>query len=70
MIKPLENWTPFSSPEEKLDYLKAHKLTPPSYEEPKQLYYEGAYCNEMRPCDVIGYVDNATAVIRIGIRSL
>lgn len=66
MIKPPDNWTPFSSPEEKLAYLKAHKLTPPSYDEPKQLYYEGIYSDGVQKCDAVGFVDPATVVIRIG----
>lgn len=66
MIKPPDNWMPFSSPEEKLAYLKAHKLTPPSYDEPKQLYYEGIYSDGVQKCDAVGFVDSTTVVIRIG----
>lgn len=65
MIKPEEGWTAFSDANEQLEWLKSHQLTPPSYEAPKPLFYEGMYCNEVSECTVVGYADNWTAVIKV-----
>lgn len=65
MIQPPKEWIPFENAEEQLDWLKSHKLTPPTFEQPKKLYYEGVYCKELCECTVVGYVDDWTAVICI-----
>jgi DNA polymerase-3 subunit epsilon len=59
-------WQAFSSPEEQLTYLKEHKLTPKTFTAPKELYYAGIYQSQPVICTVEGYVDNYTAVIKVG----
>ena len=66
MIQPPNEWYRFSSDDEQLNWLKSHKLTPQTHNKPKQLYYEGIYCNKAQECQVVGYVDKWTAVISIG----
>lgn len=64
-IEPL-SWSPFSSEEKRLDYLKEHKLTPKTYKEPKPLFYNGIYAEGTEVCTAEGLVDENTLVIRVG----
>ncbi len=60
------HWTPFATPEERLDYLKEHKLTPKTYTAPKELVYAGIDAAEPVPCTAEGTAGGYTLVIRVG----
>lgn len=64
-IAPQE-WFPFSTDEQRLDYLKEHKLTPKTYKEPKPLFYSGIYAEGTEVCTAEGLVDENTLVIQVG----
>lgn len=64
-IAPLD-WSPFSSDEKRLEYLKEHKLTPRTHKEPKPLFYSGIYAEGTEVCTAEGLVDENTLVIRVG----
>lgn len=64
-ISPI-TWEPFSSDEERLSYLKEHKLTPKSYKEPKPLFYSGIDAEGSELCTAEGTVDACTLVIQVG----
>lgn len=64
-ITPPE-WSPFSSEEKRLDYLKEHKLTPKTYKEPKPLFYSGIFAEGTEVCTAEGLVDENTLVIKVG----
>lgn len=64
-IQPIQ-WVPFASDEERLTYLKEHKLTPKTYAAPKELFYAGIDAAEPVPCTAEGIVDSCTLVIKVG----
>lgn len=64
-IQPIQ-WEPFASDEERLTYLKEHKLTPKTYAAPKELVYAGIDTSEPVPCTAEGLVDSCTLVIKVG----
>lgn len=64
-IPPRSEWTRLNTPEDLLQYLKAHKLAPEKATEPKTLYYEDPFSHDVTPCTVCGYVDPWTTVIDI-----
>lgn len=65
MIRLPKGWTVFSDAEEKLLYLKKHRLTPKNDSEPNQLFYHDDYCGRVCECTVVGFVDETTTVIQM-----
>lgn len=59
-------WQPFTSEEERLTYLKEHKLTPKGAKVPKPLFYSGIDAEGTELCTAEGVVDAITLVIRVG----
>lgn len=63
MISPQEGWFKFGSINEKMDYLRKHKLISEKATEIKTIYYNGLYVDKITTCDVCGYVDSDIAII-------
>ena len=64
-IAPRGVWQPFNSDEELLQFLKEHKLLAPTINELKRYYYNGIFSNGYIPCDICGYEDEISIVIKI-----
>lgn len=62
------NWQPFASDEERLNYLKEHKLAPQGAKAPKALFYSGVFAEGTEPCTAEGTADSCTLVIQVGER--
>lgn len=60
------NWQPFASEEERLDYLKEHKLAPKGAKAPKPLFYSGIDAEGTELCTAEGTAGPVALVIRIG----
>ncbi len=60
------NWQPFASDEERLNYLKEHKLAPKGAKAPRELFYSGAFAEGTEPCTAEGTADACTLVIQVG----
>lgn len=63
-------WTPFVSEEERLNYLKEHKLTPKTFKEPKPLFYSGMEAEGSELCTAEGTAGPHTLVIAVGEKYL
>ena len=64
MIPPKDGWVRFETVDEKIQYLKTHKLMPGKSDAPKPLFYRGAYSDAYLPCDVVGR-DGIMSVISV-----
>lgn len=64
MIPPKDGWIRFRTPDEKIQYLKKHKLMPSKADTPKPLFYRGAFSDEYLLCDVVG-ADGIMSVISV-----
>lgn len=65
MITPKREWKEFESIEEKLLKLKEYKIISQGAKEVKDLYYKGAYTEDVDLCDVVGFVDENEIVLNI-----
>lgn len=64
-IQP-SSWQPFVSDEDRLNYLKEHKLSPKGAKVPKTLFYSGFYAEGTEPCTAEGTAGATGLVIRVG----
>lgn len=65
MISPVKEWIPFANLDEKLSYMKEHRLLPTSATFPKSLVYTGPYVDKPTLCELVGYVNPYSCVLRI-----
>lgn len=65
MLTPRREWKEFNSIEEKLLKLKEYKIISAGAKEVKDLYYKGAYTEDVDLCDVVGFVDENEIVLNI-----
>jgi DNA polymerase III epsilon subunit-like protein len=65
MLTPKREWKEFDSIEEKLLKLKEYKIISSGAKEVKDLYYKGAYTEDVDLCDVVGFVDENEIVLNI-----
>ena len=65
MLTPKREWKEFNSIEEKLLKLKEYKIISAGAKEVKDLYYKGAYTEDVDLCDVVGFVDENEIVLNI-----
>lgn len=63
MLNPQEGWFKFNSINEKMEYLRNHKIISEKATEIKTIYYNGLYTDKITVCDVCGYIDDDIAVI-------
>lgn len=60
------SWQPFSSEEERLDYLKEHKLAPKGAKSPKTLFYSGLFAEGTELCTAEGTAGAVGLVVQVG----
>ena len=65
MIAPPENFIRFGNEQEQIDYYKRNKFMSATSHELPKMYYKGAFCDYHALCEIVGYTDIRTCVIKI-----
>lgn len=64
-VSPKGEWHKFNSVEEKIAYLKKHRILAPTAMDLKNVYYNGVFTKAYTLCDICGYVDDTIMVIEL-----